>query len=220
VNEEMITMKKKTVVSLFVLALVAFGAWSITGCTEEEIIEIALATEFPAEFVQNSTSEQWDTFKIIDLAAEVEKALEGTDYSREDLTKAVLNGASYEVTDWTPPVGDHDDWVVGGKVTVQRTDGNPGPVTEVFTYSGVSVKNSVHVKTVADLNPAGVGVINAALESFVDDPTSEPVLQFVTSNESVVPSPSVQDPIIFDWTVWVRYQLLVPKIFDKFDPLP
>jgi hypothetical protein len=46
------------------------------------------------------------------------------------------------------------------------------------------------------------------------------VLQFVTSNEVVDPPPNAQDPIVFDWTVWVRYQLLVPKIFDKFDPLP
>lgn len=212
-------MKKKTIVSFLFLALVALGALWITGCTEEEIIEIALATEFPADFVQNSADEIWDNFKIIDLAEEVDKALDGTDYTREDLTAAVLNGASYGVTAWTPPQG-HEDWVIGGKVTVQRIDGTPGPKTELFSYDGVSVKGALGQKIVANLEPAGVGVINAALESFVTDVTSEPVLQFETSNESVTPSPSAQDRIIFDWTVWVRYQILTPKTFDKFDPLP
>jgi len=209
-------MKKKTIVSLLFLALVALGALWITGCTEEEIIEIALASEYPVPYIQNSTSEQWDNFKLIDLAAEVEKALEGTEYSREDLTKAVLNGASYGVTEFSQS----HDWIIGGRVTVQRIDGTAGPETELFSYDGESVQGALDEKFVADLEPAGVGVINAALEDFVTDVTSEPVLQFVTSNESVTPPPNAQDPIVFDWTVWVRYQLLVPKIFDKFDPLP
>jgi len=220
VNEGMITMKMKTVVSLLVLALVAIAALWFTGCTEEEVVEIALAGEFPAPYEQNSTTEQWDKFKIIDLAAEVEQALEGSDYSREDLTKAVMNGASYGVTDWTPPLGDHDDWTIGGRVTVQRTDGTAGPEVDLLVYSGVSVKGALGEKIVANLEPAGVGVINAALDTFVVNVTSRPVLQFVTYNELVDPSPSVIDPIVFDWTVWVRYQILVPKIFDKFDPLP
>jgi hypothetical protein len=216
----MITMKMKSVVSLLVLALVALGVVWITGCTEEEIVEIAIAGEFPAPQEQNSTSERWDDTTSVDLAAEVEEAIEGTEYSRSDLTKAVMNGASYGVTDWTEPVGDHDDWIIGGRVTVQRTDGTPGPVVELLSYDGVSVKGTLDKKIVADLNPAGVGVINDALEAFVTDVDSRPVLEFVTSNEVVDPPPSIGDPIIFDWTVWVRYQLLVPKLFEKFDPLP
>lgn len=212
-------MKKKIVVSLLILALVTLGVLSITGCTEEELIEIVLALEFPADFEQNSADETWDEINIIDLAAEVDKALEGTEYTRQDITKAILNGASYGVTDWTPPQG-HPDWTIGGRVTVQRTDGAPGPVEELLSYAGVSVKGALGQKIVVSLNPAGVDVINDALKDFVEFPTSEPVLQFVTSNESVDPSPSPTDRIIFDWVVWVRYQIIAPKAFEKFDPWP
>jgi hypothetical protein len=219
VDKEMMTMKKKIVVSLFVLALVAPGTLWLTGCTEEELIDIALANEFAQLHEQNSASEVWDDTTTVDLAEEVENALAGTDYSRSDITKAVLNGASYGVDDWTEPAT-HPDWTIGGRVTVQRIDGTPGAATELFDYSGVSVKNSLGQKITVDLNPPAVDVINDALEDFVMNSTSRPVLQFVTSNESVDPSPSATDRIIFDWVVWIRYQVVVPRIVETFDPLP
>jgi hypothetical protein len=106
-------------------------------------------------------------------------------------------------------------------VTVQRTD-IAGPVVELLSYDGVSVKGSLDKKTVATLEPAGVGVINAALDVFTnpDSLSVSPVLEFVTSNESVTPPPSSGDAIIFDWTLWIRYQVVAPAVFETFDPLP
>ena len=142
-------MKVKTTVSLLVFALVAVGVLWLTGCTEEELIEIALAYEYPAEFPQNSAAEIWEDTTTVNLAEEVDNALEGTEFSRSDITQAILNGASYGVLSWTPP-SSHSDWTIGGTVTVQRLDGTPGAVTELFSYSGVSVKGALDQKIPVD----------------------------------------------------------------------
>jgi hypothetical protein len=213
----MMTMKKHIVVTTLFLALVSLGVMWFAGCTEEEVVDIALAMEFPAPFVQGpSEDEVFDRTYVVNLAQAVDEALAGTDYSRADIKRAVLNGAAYGVTKFS-----HDhDWKIGGKVTIQRTDGTPGPVVELLSYKGVSIEESLDEKITAVLDPAGVAVINAALEDLVTNPASAPVLVLVTSNESVIPAPSVGDAIRFDWVVWVRYQVIAPRAFDKLDPWP
>ena len=47
----------------------------------------------------------------------------------------------------------------------------------------------------------------------------DPVLRFVTRNESVRPAPDLSDRISFTWRVWVQYQILVSETADIFDPL-
>lgn len=210
-------MKKKSVVSLLVLALVALGVLGVTGCTEEEIIEIALASEWPRTFPQGPSADvEFENEETVDLAAEVKAALADTEVDRSDISSAVLNGASYGVSSFSHS----HDWTIGGRVIVQRMDPSPGPEVTLLSYGGVSVRGALGAKIPVKLNPAGVDVINAALDDFVNDISSEPVLRFVTRNETVTPAPDVSDEIEFEWKVWVGYQILAPKAFEKLDPWP
>lgn len=204
---------KKTVIFTFVLALVSVASLWIAGCTEEKIIEIALNTEYPADFDQGPSADvEFENVDTVDIAGEVEAALAETEYSRADIADAYFNGASYGVIQFSHP----HDWEIGGAVFVQRLDLG-GSEVEILSYPPVSVQGSLGSKTAALLAPAGVDVINQALNDFVAG--ANPVLRFVTRNESVTPAPGPSDRIEFTWRVWVQYQIVVVESADIFDPL-
>jgi hypothetical protein len=204
---------RKIVIFTFVLALVSLASLWITGCTEEKIIEIALNTEYPADFDQGPSADvEFENVDTLDIAGEVDAALADTDYSRADIADAYFNGASYGVIKFSHS----HDWEIGGAVYVQRLDLG-GPEVEILSYPPVSVQAALGSKTAAPLTPAGVDVINQALKDFVAG--GNPVLRFVTRNESVTPAPGPSDTIEFTWRVWVQYQIVVVETADIFDPL-
>jgi hypothetical protein len=210
------TMKKKSVVSLIVLAVMCLGAMGLVGCTEDKLIEIAVKAEMFEDWPQNSTSVSWDNTRTVDIGEKVDEALAGTKYSRSDITGAVLNGVSYGVTVYEQSI----DWVVGGSVLVQRMDPTAGPETTLLLYTDESIPGSLGKVIVADLVDAGVDVINAALKDFLAG--GNPVLQVIVRNGSVTSSsgpPAPGNPIIFTWGTWIQYQILVSDTVNLPDPI-
>lgn len=209
-------MKKQSVVSLIVLAVVCFGAMGPTGCTEDKLIEIAVKAEMFEDWPEDSESVSWENTKIVDIAEKVDEALAGTKYSRGDITGAVLNGVSYGVTVYEQSI----DWVVGGSVIVQRMDPTAGPETTLLLYTDESVPGTLGEMITAELEDLGVDVINAALADFVAG--GNPVLKFIVRNGSVTSSsgpPAPGNPIIFTWGTWVQYQILVSDTVTLTDPI-
>ena len=147
---------------------------------------------------------------------QVDEALAGTIYSRNDITGAVLNGVSYGVTEYDQGI----DWVVGGSVVVQRLDPVAGPEDTLLFYTQESIPGTLGKKITALLVEAGVDVINSALADFVDG--ENPVLQFTVYNGTVTSSsgpPAPGNPIVFTWGTWVQYQILVSDTVTLVDPI-
>jgi hypothetical protein len=205
---------KQTARFIMILVPVSlFALWG-AGCTEEKLIEIALNTEYPADFVQGpSANVDFENEETVNIGEDVDTALEGTKFNRSDIVGAYFNGASYGVTEF---LHSHD-WVIGGSVLVQRLDPVAGPEVELIAYESESVQDALGKKFVATLTPAGVAVINQALADFVAG--DNPELRFVTRNEAVTPAPGLSDRISFTWRVWVQYQIVVSETADIFDPL-
>ncbi len=209
-------MKRQSVVSLVVLAVVCLGAMGLAGCTEDKLIEIAVKAEMFQGWDQHSESVSWDSEEFVDIGEKVDEALAGTKFSRGDITGAVLNGVSYGVTRYEQSI----DWVIGGSVIVQRMDPSAGPETTLLLYTEESVPGTLGEKITAELVDVGVDVINTALADFVAG--GNPVLKFIVRNGSVTSSsgpPAPGNPIIFTWGTWIQYQILVSETVTLVDPI-
>jgi hypothetical protein len=44
------------------------------------------------------------------------------------------------------------------------------------------------------------------------------VLTFTINNGATTPSPSVEDPMIFDWRAWLAIQVILNQGVEVFDP--
>jgi hypothetical protein len=205
-------MKKITAYALF-LALVGLTSMWLAGCTEEKLIEIAVGTEYFYDRQHGpSSSVEFENADTLSIAEKVSDALEGTRFDRSQITGMILNGVSYGVTEYTQT----ERWLIGGAVYVQRLDLG-GSETVLLRYTDKYVPDLLGAKVVADLEPTGVDVINTALENFVDG--DNPVLRFVTRNETVSPAPTPSNPIEFHWGLWIQYQIMVHESAKIFDPL-
>jgi len=204
-------MKKITVFSV-VLALVSLVSLWITGCTEEKIIDIVLSASSCAPFEQDSESEVFTDTVLVDLGAEVDSALADAGYSRSIITGAVLNGATYQVTDFSHT----HDWTITGEVLVQRLDITSTEKT-LLVYAEQSLLGAMPNPVIAALTADGVALINQALDDFVDG--ANPVIRIVVVNGSVKEEVSSDDPIVFNWEACLDYQIVVEETVEVVDPL-
>jgi hypothetical protein len=198
-------MKRNTVI---LTAAVYLAALPGAGCLEEKVLEIVLTAETSADFSQNETSSSWSEPAVIDMAAEIRDVLEDNGYGTGDLVGAHVTSASYGVTSFSQA----HDWEISGEITVTY-----GSTTEtILNYTSQSVQAARGKKISAPLQPAGVDLVDQALQDFLGG--LDPVLTFTIVNGSTGPAPSVVDPMIFDWRAWLAVQVIVDEEVEVPDP--
>jgi hypothetical protein len=194
--------------SLILTSLILGGA----GCVlEEKVIEVVLTGETCAEFLEDHETEEFTTPVTIDYGAEINAILTDNGLSRSDIAMAKVMKATYQVTEF-----DHGhDWTISGTVTAEHL-GNGGPAT-IIDYTDQSLLAAQAAPVPADLNPAGVGVVNEALQAYLDG--AYPILVFEVNNGSVEPSPSPSDRLVFTWEACITIHILYQEEVEVPDPL-
>ena len=196
-----------TIVLALVLCLTTLGS----GCILQDVVaNIILTNEACAPYHQSETSASWNTpYVLQNYGDQLDQALADAGYTRDDIVSASLMAGHYGVTAFD---GQHD-WLMGGRITVQRLDGQGGPVADLIDYTSVSVQQALGQKYPAPLNAAGVAVIDTALADFLRG--ANPTLQFEVVNDSVTPQPTVQDSMVFDWMACITVQVVIETTVEN-----
>jgi hypothetical protein len=186
-------MRTRFLIPLLLL-LVAFALSGSNCLLDEKVLEIVYFHKTCADFVENEDSEVFTTPAIVDYAEDLDDILDDNAISKSDINCAHVVSASYMVTDFSHT----HDWDISGTITVRRVD-TAGAAVTLVTYTSQSVLGALNNSIPAVLDPAGVELINQALEDYIAD-TADPVLEFSVENGDVNPDPSAQDMLVFDWT--------------------
>jgi hypothetical protein len=203
------TMKIITI-SAALAALVAIGS----GCILEDTgIEIVIKDSYCLSFAEDEDSETFTTPSTIDLAEELDEALEDNDVDPDQVVRASMIIATYQVTD--PPA---HDWTLSGQITVRRTDVAEGPVV-IVDYASQALSDCTAEPVYATLNQAGVDLVNDAIDDYLGG-VMRPVLEFSVENGDCSPSPSETDRLIFTWEACVLYYAVVADTLSVPDPFP
>jgi len=145
-----------------------------------------------------------------DFAEDVYRILDKYDSNIKDVKSINIVSGTYQVV--TPSHAAHD-WVVTSAVTVKRQDDPSGPVTDgpaVFVDLTEQSLRAAQGKAVpADLNSAGVDLVNQALQSLLTGQT--PRLILTMQGGTITPVPSIVDPLAFSWRATVTFQVVIDK---------
>ena len=157
------------------------------------------------EEVQNDGS--FSTFVVVDdFKDALNKKLAQYGKSHKDVKSIHMVSGSFK----SVKVEAHD-WNVSAVVNIARqddpngayTDG-PAPLVQFDDQSLKALKGQP-----ADLDAAGVAVVNHALSSLLSG--GNPRLVMIVENESVSPTPSSSDPMAFKTTACVAFQVVIGK---------
>ena len=206
---------RKMINAAFLLILIALLV-GLSGClTEERRAQIVLGDENCEEFDDVHDSENFVTPYLLDIAAEIDSLLEDNELSRSDIVDAFLVSGAYEVLEFAQDHG----WALEGLITIERIGGaGPDTLLDYYDENGITVSEAiVGEKTYVDVHPAGVAIINQALDDFIAG--ANPVLRIVIENGNVDPDPSPADPLDFVWEFCLFIQVITELETDMYDPL-
>ena len=178
------------------------------GCLDDKVVELVATGETSADFSQNETSSSWTNAAVLDIGQEVRNILEDNGYAESDIKGAHVTSVSYGVTSFSQA----HDWDITGAITVTYN----GNTQTILNYTSQSVQAALGKKIPATLEQPGVALINQALDDFVAG--QNPVLTFTINNGSTTPTPSVEDPMIFDWRAGLAMQIIVSQEMTVPDP--
>ena len=194
---------------LFLLATVLMVSLSNCQLMKEKVVELVLKGETSTEFSYNDTNEVYQDETVIALTDKIAELLDDAGLSTSDIDSVFVVGVEYGVTAFD---GAHD-WEITGNINIRR---DAGPYVPLVAYDGQSVQAALGERLPQTLEEAGVDVINAALETFIAGGSALLTLQI--ENGNVVPSPSVGDPIVFTWKIWLTIQVIATTELDVPDP--
>jgi hypothetical protein len=188
-----------------------------SGCNilEDKVLQIVLSEDACAEFLASETTDNWTKTAVIDYGQEISDILAENDYARTDLEAITLTSAFYGVTQYNGGT----NWVISGVIRVRRTDADATPAEQnyvtITNYSQVSIPAALDKKLQADLNQAGVGLLNQALADFLigDNPILE--FQIESLSADISPDPSVANPMMFTWKAWLVFQILLNQEIEN-----
>ena len=145
-----------------------------------------------------------------EFAEDVYQILEKYDSNIKDVKSISVVSGTYQVT--RPSEAKHD-WVVTSQVTIKRQDDMSGPVTDgpaVFVdLTSQSLKAAQGKAVPADLNSAGVALVDRALDDLLTGQT--PRLILTMEGGTITPAPSLVDPLSFTWRACVTFQVVIDK---------
>lgn len=199
----------KTIFTLLAIALVTL---SLSACImDEKTLEIVFTGETSADFQENEDDATDDPeTAVIDIADQIRDILDENDVALSEIKDAFVSSVSYGVSSFSQS----HDWTVSGAVSVRRVPA--GSFTPIADYTSVSVQGALGQKIGVPLLPAGVEIVNQALDDFLAG--QNPVLEFQLLNDTIAPPPSGIDPMIFDWRAWLAIQLITTETVDVPDP--
>lgn len=181
------------------------------GCImKNKVVEIVVKSETSADFQAVGVSEVFSKEEIVVLDAEIDDALKNAGYSRDDIKKAVVMAGHYGTT----ANNTSHDWTISGSVKVARDLGSP---SDLMLYQSQSVDAALDKKIPAPLEATGVDVLNQAIADYLSG-GSLITLTFSINNGSCTPSPSVADPVNFNWRAWVTIHVILEDDVDVPDP--
>ncbi len=195
-----------------ILLLAAVLMVSLSSCQlmKEKKIDLVLKGEVSTEFSYNDTNEVYQSEAEVEFTQEIADMLADADLSPSDIDSVFVVGVEYGVTAFD---GTHD-WAISGNINIQQ---DAGAFIPLVTYDSQSVQEALDQRLPQTLEAGGVDVINDALQSFIAG--GSPVLRLQIENGNVDPSPTVGDPIVFAWKIWLTVQVLaeeeleVPELF-------
>ena len=198
--------------TIFIWLAIALVALSLCACVmDEKTLDIVFTGETSADFQENEDDATDDPeIAVIDIADELRDILEENEVALSEIKDAFVTSVSYGVSSFNQS----HDWTVSGAVSVRRDF--TGAFVPIANYTSVSVQGALGQKTGVALLPAGVAIVNQALDDFLAG--QNPVLEFQLENESVDPVPSGADPMVFDWRAWLAIQLITTETVDVPDP--
>jgi hypothetical protein len=188
-----------------VFCVLAFSS----GCVYDEMQTEVVATEkVVVQFDEYRESPDIGSAVVVD---DFKKRLMGKldDYGveLEDVISITMVSGEYKVT---KPSRSHD-WTVTGEVTIKRQDDPSGPVTEgpeIFVnLTNQSLDAAGGMPVPADLNSAGVGVVNNALADLKMG--GDPRLIVTMESDDITPAPSMADPLSFKWQARIVFQIVI-----------
>jgi hypothetical protein len=196
---------------LKILVLSAIGAAALmSGCIYDPPTGTAVVTE--KVVVQFSEYREIPTIGSAVVADDFKQKLMDelyeNGYELEDVQTISMVSGSYKVT--KPSKAAHD-WTITGTVTMKRQDVPMGPVTDgpanFINMFNQSLKAAKGKPVVANLNAAGVGVVNRALAAILEGENPRLIITMDSSN--VTPAPSAADPLDFQWLCEVTFQAVI-----------
>jgi hypothetical protein len=185
------------------------------GCVlEDKVVELVLKGQTCVKWTEYHESAEWNTPLVLDYADSIRKILEDNDIDIDKIKDASLVSVAYWVTENN---NDAHDWEISGFITVQR---DAGAVKRIVKYTSQSLDAAYLTPTDAELDAAGVAIINGAFDAFLANPYSPIVLTFTTENDAVTPEPTPSDPLDFKWQACMKIHLVYEEKFELPDPLP
>ena len=191
------TVKKASLLLLLLGLIVA----SSNCIMEDRTVELVFSDSTCVDFYESHTNATFYGDPVtVWYTDELNQILQDNDVSRDDIVAIKLVSASYGVTNFTQ----QHDWTISGSVTVERIDESEGPFP-LITYTSQSVTGALNKTIPAQLDSAGVALIDSAFVDFING--GNPILEFQVVNSAVNPLPSRIDPIQFDWKacIWVDF---------------
>jgi hypothetical protein len=201
-------MKKScfTVLALSVLGILVLAS----GCVYDSLSSQVVVTEkVNVQFKEYREIPSIGSVVVIDTFKDrLMDALDDNGAKLSDIQSITMVAGEYKVA--APSKAAHD-WTVSGVVTMRRQDDPMGPVTEgpatFVNMTSQSLKAAKGKPVPADLNSAGVAVVNHALTDLKNGGDPRLVVEMVS--DSVVPAPSASDPLEFSWLAQVTFQVVI-----------
>jgi hypothetical protein len=188
---------------LLVIAVLG-GLLASAGCVVDNS-DLVITDKVCVNIDEVQTDGEFSTFVVVDdFKAALDKKLAQYGKTPKDVKSIHMVSGTFK----TVKVENHD-WTVSAVVNIARqddpngayTDG-PAPLVEFTNQSLAGLKGQP-----ADLDAAGVQVVNGALEALLNG--DEPRLVMIVENESVNPSPTSGDPMAFTTTACVQFQIVI-----------
>jgi hypothetical protein len=174
----------------------------LCGCLlEDREVEVVLNGQTCTDIHEYHTTENYTTPDTLELGEDLDELLVDNDISKDDIVKAFLSSATYEITEF---VHDHD-WELEGVIMVERHDIGGGADTLV-EYSNLFLEENVGVTLTASLHEDGVTIVNAALADYLAG--AHPVIILTVISGGVDPSPSAGDALDFWWEPCLNIQVI------------
>lgn len=198
--------------SKLVLLVIAGSLFLMGGCIYDDMTsEVVITEQICVSFTDYRESPELGSSVVSDRFREriMERIGEyGADL--EDIVSISVVSGTYHVT--KPPKSDpKHDWTITASVTISRQDDPSGPVTDgpalFIPTTSQSLLDAKGKPTPADMNAAGVDVINRALADLLEGMNPRLVLTMVDG--TVDPAPSPEDPLTFKWNACVTFQAVV-----------
>ncbi len=192
------------------LVIAALGLVIATGGCVYNGTDLVVTETVCVNFDQTITTGSFSTFVVSDKFKErLMSKLTEHGKTLEDIKSIHMVNGTFKTMAVTG--NKKHDWRITADVSIGRRDDPGAPYTDgpasFVSFQNQSLQALKGSPTDAQLNSAGVQVVNRALASLVNG--ENPRLVLVVDNETVTPTPSVSDPMDFKLLTCVKFQVIV-----------